>query len=554
MPRSRVGVPWRGREVLILGARQTRTVFRRRSRLTIMVFAAVVVVLASASVWLFTRSGGAPGAAGGAGSDSRAAKVDRPVDKCAGVPVSAPRELRGMWLTTVRNTDWPSRPGLDEATLKAEFRGWLDLAQRLNHNAIFVQVRPSGDAFWPWEFAPWSDWLTGRRDGVGPGWDPLEFMVEETHGRNMEFHAWFNPYKASQIADPNLLQPDNPLRKHPDWQVTFPATGPDARLYYNPGIPEARTFVEDSVLEAVRRYDIDGVHFDDFFYPYPVKGQDFPDDATFAQFGRGFTDKGAWRRDNVNKLVQEMDLRIKKLKPWVKFGISPFGIWRNDSTDPAGSATRGLQSYDEISVDTRLWVQKGWLDYIVPQLYWTIGFAVADYAKLLPWWSKVVEGTGVQLYIGQADYRVGQPGPWADPGELERQLRLNAHYDVSGSIHFTAKNLRADPLGAVSRYRNALNAGPALVPAMGQLPSHPPGAPAHASGQRKGDAVTLRWHAPGAASFAVYKVDGARANLVGTTRSTTWTDATAGSGKATYCVSALDRSWNEGATSEPLEV
>src|SRR5262249_42350657 len=203
----------------------------------------------------------------------------------AGQPLSAPRELRGMWLTTVRNLDFPSRPGLDEESFKAEYRGWLDLAQRLNHNAIFVQVRPSGDAFWPSKYAPWSDWLTGRRDGVGPGWDPLQFMIGEAHARNLEFHAWFNPYKASQIGDPNQLQPDHPLRQRPEWQVTYPASGSESRLYYNPGIPEARKFVEDSMLEVVRRYDIDGVHFDDFFYPYPVSGQDFPDDATFAQYG-----------------------------------------------------------------------------------------------------------------------------------------------------------------------------------------------------------------------------------------------------------------------------
>jgi uncharacterized lipoprotein YddW (UPF0748 family) len=535
--------------------------------LSIVVFAVVVTLLASASMWYFTRSPARPGTSAARAGDPRAARADRPADTCAGVPVDAPHELRGMWLTTVRNTDWPSRPGLDQATLKAEFRGWLDLAQHLNHNAIFVQVRPSGDAFWPSQFAPWSDWLTGRRDGVGPGWDPLAFMVAETHARNMEFHAWFNPYKASQIADPNALQPDNPLRKHPDWQVTFPASGPDARLYYNPGIPAARSFVEDSILETVRRYDIDGVHFDDFFYPYPVKGQQFPDDATFTQYGKGFTDKAAWRRDNVDRLVQETDQRIKALKPWVKFGISPFGIWRNDTTDPAGSPTRGLQSYDEIFADTRLWVSKGWLDYIVPQLYWNIGFAVADYAKLLPWWSRAVEGTGVQLYIGQADYRVGQAGAWADPGELERQLRLNARYGVLGSIHFTANNLRADPLGAVTRYRNALNAGPALVPAMGRLPSHPPAPPSRVSARRTagtgstastavagpaGSTVTLTWHGGNATSFAVYRVDGARARLVGTTRSATWTDRAPDAGPAAYCVSGLDRSSNEGAASAPV--
>jgi uncharacterized lipoprotein YddW (UPF0748 family) len=217
------------------------------------------------------------------------------------------------------------------------------------------------------------------------------------------------------------------------------------------------------------KYDIDGVHFDDFFYPYPAGGQDFPDDAAYAQYGAGLS-KGDWRRENVNLFVQEMHTRITQIKPWIKFGISPFGIWRNQSTDPRGSATSGLQSYDVIYADTRHWVAKGWLDYVVPQLYWHIGFGVADYAKLLPWWSAAVSGTNVQLYIGQADYRIGQGGVWGDPAELERQLALNRGHSVRGSIHFSARQGRDDKLGADSRYRETPSRGPALVPAMSHLP------------------------------------------------------------------------------------
>ncbi len=507
-----------------------------------MVLLAVLAVATPTTVWLLVRPERAANVIDTSRADDRAGRAARPEDRCAGQPLTAPRELRGMWLTTVRNLDFPSRPGLDEETVKAEYRGWLDLAQRLNHNAIFVHVRPSGDAFWPSRYAPWSDWLTGRRDGIGPGWDPLQFMVNEAHARNLEFHAWFNPYKASQIADPNQLAPDHPLRQRPEWQVIFPASGSESRLYYNPGIPEARKFVEQSMLEVVHRYDIDGVHFDDFFYPYPVSGQDFPDDAAFAQFGTGFASKADWRRDNVNRLVQEMSQQIKQIKPWVKFGISPFGIWRNNRTDPAGSPTRGLQGYDEIFADTRLWVKRQWLDYIAPQLYWNIGFDVADYAKLLAWWSDVIKGTRVQLYVGQADYRVGQSGVWQDPDELNRQLTLNRQFPVSGSIHFSAKNLRDDKLGAVTRYRDALTATPALVPAMAGLPSNPPRPPTGLTA-RGGQ---LSWHSS-ATSFAVYKVDsaGTAARLVGTTRATTWVDKSAGTG--TYCVTALDRSWSEGA-------
>jgi uncharacterized lipoprotein YddW (UPF0748 family) len=478
---------------------------------------------------------------------------------CAGRAVTERRQLRGMWLTTVGNRDWPSRPGLDAKTVMAEYRGWLDLAQRMNHNAIFVHVRPSGDAFWPSEFAPWSQWLTGRTDGASPGWDPMAFMVAETHARNMEFHAWFNPYKAGQTGTVAGLPPNHPLHQHPDWAVSYPANSAAARVYYDPGSPDARRFVEDSILEVVRKYDIDGIHFDDFFYPYPAgSGQDFPDQATYGRYGAGMA-KADWRRQNVNLFVQEMNVRIKEIKSWVKFGISPFGIWRNKETDPRGSATRGLQSYDAIYADTRLWVTEGWLDYIVPQLYWHIGFDVADYATLVRWWSTLIGETDVQLYIGQADYRIGNKGVWSDPAELDRQLALNRTYPVGGSVHFSASQVRGDKLGAVSRYRKAHYSGPALVPAARRLPGVRPRPPALTAARRDGTgAVTLTWRrgADAPERHAVYRVDLSSQDpprLVGTLRSTaanSWTDRAATPGRAyAYCVTSLDRLWNEGPAS-----
>jgi len=464
-----------------------------------------------------------------------------------------------MWLTTVSNRDFPSRPGLDVATIQAEYRTWLDVAQRMNHNAVFVHVRPSGDAFWPSDYVLWSEWLTGRRDGTSPGWDPMAFMVAETHARNMEFHAWFNPYKASQAGNLADLPPNHPLARHPEWAVSYPQGSKSARLYYNPGIPEARRYVEDSILEPVRKYDLDGVHFDDFFYPYPAPKKDFLDQQAFAQYGGGAT-KADWRRQNVNQFVREMNARIKEIKPWVKFGISPFGIWRNQTSDPKGSATNGLESYGAIYADTRLWVKQGWLDYVVPQLYWYIGFDKADYAKLLPWWSSVVEGTDVQLYIGQADYRVGEKGPWGDPAQLDRQLALNTKYSVSGSIHFSARQVRDDVLGAVSRYRKAHYGGPALVPAMRHLPGIRPFPPKLNTAHRDAEgAVTLGWTAQGDAAVrhAVYRVELETADppqLIGTVTGgagrVSWTDRTATVGKAyAYCVTGLDRLWNEGPAS-----
>jgi uncharacterized lipoprotein YddW (UPF0748 family) len=495
-------------------------------------------------------------------SESQAAGLGGAAADCGGKPLAAPRELRGMWITTVNNIDWPSRPGLPTATVKAEFLGWLDLAQRLHHNAVFVHVRPSGDALWPSAYAPWSEWLTGTRNGRDPGWDPMAWMVEQTHARNLEFHAWFNPYRASQPTNVGgaggaiaRLAPDHPLRTHRDWAVAYPAAGDTSRLYYDPGNPQARRFVEDSMLEAVRRYDVDGVHFDDFFYPYP-EGGDFPDGRSFARYHGGYGDRAAWRRHNVDLLVQEMSERIRAMKPWVRFGISPFGIWRNASTDSAGSPTDGLQSYDAIYADTRKWVRKKWLDYVVPQLYWNIGFAKADYAKLLPWWSTTVAGTGVQLYIGQADYRVGEAGAWGDPAELDRQLTLNDRYRVDGSVHFSAAQVRADRLGSVSRYQAAHYAAPALVPVATRLRAASPGAPVLTAAAREPDqAVTLRWRGvKGATAYAVYR-SGDKATLVATVRATgggdqRWTDRTAGRAP-TYCVAALDRAGNQSGASNP---
>jgi uncharacterized lipoprotein YddW (UPF0748 family) len=537
--------------VLAFGGEQTGRV-RRVGLVAAVTVTLMAVVAASAPGPPRPDAGASGGTAASAPPRARAAT-------CGGRPLVAPRQLRGMWIATVNNIDWPSRPGLDAEAVRAEYRSWLDLAQRLQHNAVFVHIRPSGDAFWPTPYAPWSEWLTGRRDGVGPGWDPLAFLVAETHARNIEFHAWFNPYRGSQPApagagaDLNQLAPDHPLRAHPEWAVAYPA-GAAGRLYYDPGIPEARRFVEDSIMDAVARYDIDAVHFDDFFYPYPVAGQDFGDDASFARYGAGFASKADWRRDNVNQLVRETGQRIRALKPWVKFGISPFGIWRNSSTDPAGSATRGLQSYDAIYADTRLWVSREWLDYIVPQVYWHIGFDVADYARLVPWWSNVVAGTRVQLYIGQADYRVGQAGAWQDPAELDRQLTFNERYPVSGNVHFSAKNVRADPLGAVTRYSVGHYGAPALVPQMArphEAATAPLTAPTVRAAHREADGtVTLRW-SPGTGrpptSYAVYRVDGPVARLAGTTRDRSWVDRTppAGRGDA-YCVAALDRLWNAG--------
>ncbi|MFD5783515.1 glycoside hydrolase family 10 protein [Streptomyces sp. NPDC126933] len=359
-------------------------------------------------------------------------------------------QLRGMWLASVANRDWPSVPGLTADQQRAELIGHLDTAVARKLNAVIFQVRPTADALWPSPYEPWAECLTGVQ-GKDPGWDPLGTAVREAHARGLELHAWFNPYRVANHTDPSRLSERHPARLHPDWILPY-----GGKLYYNPGLPEVRSFVQDAMLDAVRRYDIDAVHWDDYFYPYPVAGQVFEDDETYARYGAGFPDKAAWRRDNTDRLVREMSAKIKKVKKHVRFGISPFGVWRNVATDPRGSDTQaGVQTYDHLHADTLKWVRQGWIDYIVPQLYWNIGFAVADYAKLVHWWDGVVRGTGVDLYIGEALYKVAdpaQPAPWQDPAELSRHLTLAKEYaGVRGHCFFSAKEVGADPIGAMTR-------------------------------------------------------------------------------------------------------
>ncbi|MBT2399077.1 glycoside hydrolase family 10 protein [Streptomyces sp. ISL-100] len=361
-------------------------------------------------------------------------------------------ELRGMWLASVANRDWPSRAGLTADEQKAELLAHLDTAVRRRLNAVMFQVRPTADALWPSPYEPWSQYLTGVQ-GKDPGWDPLGTAVEEAHRRDLELHAWFNPYRVANHTDPSLLVASHPARVHPEWVLPY-----GGKLYYNPGLPEVRSFVQDAMMDAVQRYDIDAVHWDDYFYPYPVAGQVFNDDEAYARHGAGFPDRAAWRRDNTDRLVSEMAARIKAVKKdkKVRFGISPFGVWRNAATDPLGSQTRaGVQTYDDLHADTRKWVKEGWIDYIVPQLYWNIGFAAADYATLLPWWADVARGTSVHLYAGEALYKAGdpaQPEAWQDPAELSRHLTLGKSYaEVRGHVFFSAKEVAADRIGAMDR-------------------------------------------------------------------------------------------------------
>ncbi|MBC9730459.1 glycoside hydrolase family 10 protein [Streptomyces sp. TRM68367] len=366
----------------------------------------------------------------------------------------AGREMRGVWLATVVNRDWPSKPGLTAAEQRAELIAHLDRAVKNRLNTVIFQVRPTADALWDSPYEPWSQYLTGTQ-GQDPGWDPLGTAVEEAHARGLELHAWFNPYRIATHADPKKLVASHPARKHPDWAVTY-----GGKLYYNPGLPEVRAFVQDAMLDAVQKYPVDAVHFDDYFYPYPVAGETFDDDAAYDAYGGGFADRAAWRRDNIDKLVRETAARIKKIRPAAQFGISPFGVWRNAATDSLGSDTQaGVQTYDDLHADTRKWVREGWIDYLCPQLYWSAQpldqQVPANYAVLVPWWAEVARGGRTKLYVGEALYKAGdpaQPKAWQDPAELSRHLTLaGKHPEVRGHMYFAAKDVATDPIGAMAR-------------------------------------------------------------------------------------------------------
>ncbi|MFF9479056.1 glycoside hydrolase family 10 protein [Streptomyces sp. NPDC014733] len=373
----------------------------------------------------------------------------------AGPARARPRPaLRGMWLATVAHRDWPSRPGLPPAEARRELLALLDAAAGRRLNAVFFQVRPTADALWPSPYEPWSVHLTGQQ-GRDPGWDPLGYAVHEAHRRGLELHAWCNPYRIALHDDPGRLTPSHPARRHPHWVVRY-----GGKLYYDPGLPEVRRFVQDAFLDAVRRYRVDGLHFDDYFYPYPVAGEEFADDASYAAYGTGFPDRAAWRRQNTELLVRETAARVAAVcgatGRRVRFGVGPFAVWRNRATDPAGSDTcAGVQTYDDLYADTRRWARLGLLDYLAPQAYWHLGFEAADYARIVPWWARTVAGTGVDLYLGEALYKAGgpaQPAPWQDPAELSRHLTFAHRYpQVGGHVFFAATEVAADPSGAMAR-------------------------------------------------------------------------------------------------------
>lgn len=477
---------------------------------------------------------------------------------------SPKREMRGVWISTHLSLDWPSRTQTPDQQ-RAALLGILDHNKATGMNAAFLQVRSQSDAMYPSALEPWSYYLTNNQGTApSPAWDPLQFAIDESHKRGLEFHAWINPYRAvastTNAANNAMYAPTHVSRAHPEWMLTVGTV-----QILNPGLPQVRDHVVGVVMDIVQRYDVDGIHFDDYFYPSGSSG----DDAAYNADPRGFPATAAgradWRRDNINLLIARIGDSIKAVKPWVKFGVSPSGIYRS-STDPAvGSPTSAgaLQHYSAMFADTRKWLQSGWVDYLAPQVYWYIGQTGSDYKLLVPWWNE--NAFGRHIYIGLADYKMGTAG-WTSPSQIADQIAMNrASTNVFGQIHFRHTFLAANTLNYRTDLKDRVYKKQALLPAMHWKDNIAPAAPEAVTSTLNADgSMTLSWAVPNDSAnefdkvrqYAVYRSEQQAIdlenpdNLLGVTLpgATSYTDRTIPAGQYYYyAVTALNRLHHESA-------
>lgn len=364
------------------------------------------------------------------------------------VPTRAEIGFRGAWIATVANIDWPTVEAVgDTEKQQAEMIWLLDSLEAIGINAIIFQVRPTADALYYSELEPTSHWLVGTQGGT-LYWDPLEWTIREAHKRNMEVHVWLNPYRVNLAkTDTSEICAEHVWRKHREWFWEY-----NKQWYFDPGLEVTREWICTIVQDIVMRYDIQAIHMDDYFYPYPSGGKPIPDTKTFAKYPRGFDNIADWRRNNVNLVIKDIHRTIRECKKNVQFGISPFGVWRNASVDSTGSATTaGITNYDDLYADIRLWIKSGWIDYVLPQLYWEIGKKAADYEILAHWWANEVRGTYCKLYIGMAPYRLenaSAKNPWGQGNEIGRQMQLNRTIpEITGECFYSTRPLLRNPRG-----------------------------------------------------------------------------------------------------------
>lgn len=462
------------------------------------------------------------------------------------------REFRGAWIQAVNG----QFRGIPTEKLKQTLIDQLNSLQGAGINAIIFQVRPEADALYASQLEPWSRFLTGvQGQAPSPYWDPMQFMIDECHKRGMEFHAWINPYRVKTSLKSELAA-NHLYNIHPEWFVTY-----NNQLYFDPALPESRRHICMVVADIVSRYDVDAIHMDDYFYPYPAKGVDFPDDASFARYGGGFTNRADWRRSNVNILIQKIHETIRGLKPWVKFGISPFGIYRNEKNDPLGSKTNGLQNYDDLYADVLLWARNGWVDYNIPQIYWQIGHPAADYETLVKWWAKNTENR--PLFIGQSVMNTVQNADPKNPtiNQLPRKMALERAYQtIGGSCQWYA----AAVVENAGKYRDALvqeyHKYPALIPVFDFMDDKAPGKVRKMKKVWTEDGYILFWTAPKAETemdkaiqYVVYRFGSKEkvnlddpSHIVAITRNPFYKlPYETGKTKYRYVVTALDRIHNE---------
>jgi uncharacterized lipoprotein YddW (UPF0748 family) len=383
-----------------------------------------------------------------------------------------PREFRAAWVATVDNIDWPSKRGLPAATQRAEMIRILDRAAALKLNAIVFQVRPAADAMYRSSLEPWSEYLTGKQ-GRDPGYDPLAFAVEQAHRRGLELHVWFNPYRAKHPSAKGQLAPNHLAKTNPGVVKTY-----GKQLWMDPGEPVVQKRSRDVFLDVVRRYDVDGVHIDDYFYPYPEGSAPFPDDSSYRRYGNGLS-RDDWRRQNVDNFVSDIYKSIHEVKPWVQFGVSPFGIYRPGI--PAGIAA-GVDQYAMLYADPLKWLREGWLDYLAPQLYWAIAQKPQSFPVLLNWWrGQNVMNRHVWPGLFTSRLLPGESLGGFSAEEIVRQINLTRGTGDAGHVHFSMKALMEDSRGVASRLRSNLYAEDALPPASPWLGSTPPEKPIGAS-------------------------------------------------------------------------
>ncbi|MEJ7694175.1 family 10 glycosylhydrolase [Daejeonella sp.] len=481
--------------------------------------------------------------------------------------ISPKRELRGVWLTTVQNIDWPSKGNTNPVAQQKELLEILDNHEKTGINSIYLQVRPSADAFYGRGRELWSQFLTGRQGVVpNPYWDPLDFAIREAHKRGMELHAWINPYRATNDLIETNTNVNHITRRHPDWFFNY-----GRKTYFNPGLPEVQAYIVQVMMDVVRNYDIDGIHFDDYFYPYPEKTS-LPDSATFAQYGKDFASIHDWRRNNVDKFIKTVSDSVHAAKKFLKFGVSPYGIWRNKSDVPEGSETSGnLTLWHSLYADARKWTKEGWLDYVNPQIYFPFYYKVAPFEKMMDWWAS--NGYGKHVYIGEAPFLAERTTQgWENKSQLPDQVRYQRkNPNVHGSIYFSSKSVTTNMGGFRDSLRKDFYASPALVPTMSWLDNVSPNAPSGLQvSMEKGKSV-LKWTEPSSASdgdnaygYVVYRSGtDSKVNLndpknirkISFNSSTRFIDETAQKGKNyRYVITAIDRLKNESNASNEVKV